>query len=1790
MKQFSPFFYKVTNLLKRNFLVLILISAFVQISFGQTATVSYSGLGTVTCPANPVATISTPPAGITFSQLSRGSGVTCSSVAGAITGTAFNGSLPTNITASKWYTFSITSDATSSFTLNNLNIVSRVSTASGSNSVSVQYKIGAGVLTNIGSFTPTGSAATYTITPSSPISVGASQVLNIFIIPNNLSASGTTCRVENNTSAEITRSGIATTDFANIQFPTTTQNILEGSTLTVFAKAYEPGVTDVGSPGAGLSSWIGYSSTNNNPSSAGWTWVPATFNADLGNDDEFKANLGSGLTPGTYYYASRFQISGGPFTYGGTAGNWNNDSVQLNVNSNLVDFCNIQSPASGTITAGGVFDVFAKVYEAGVTDPAGANANVSAWIGKSSTNTNPNTGSWTWTPATYNVQIGNDDEYQANIGTGTTAGTYYYASRFQLAGSTEFRYGGTGGLWNNDSGVLTVNGAPPVVSPFTLNGTFGVAFAGSLTATNGPISFAIISGGLPTGLNLNLSTGAITGTPAAAGSFTASVTASNGGGTSPAVTINFTIAKANQTITFAAIASQVYGTAPITLTATSTSGLSISYASDNALSGSTSGNILTIVGTGTANITASQAGDSNYNPATNVVRVLTVTPKPITISGLTADNKTQDGTTAATLSGTAILVGVLSGDVANVNLVSAPVANFASANVGTGIAVTVTGYSLSGSASANYSLSQPTGLTANINALTVPVATAATNIASTSFDANWNGTIDAFNGYVLDVSTSPTFGTSTPSNLTEGFIAGTTAPSGWTFTSIGGTYTSAGNFGVSSPSLQLDFTNDRVLSPVLAGNATQLSFWMKGNSTNATSGMLVEGFNGSTWVTIQNLIGFSLVGTTYTYNSATSPALPTNITQFRFTYTKTLGNIGFDDVNINYDLLTPSFIAGYNAFAIPLQATQTAVVSPVAANTTHYYRVRAVNGAAQSANSNVITVFPVSVGGTVSADQSICSGTTPVSLTLAGSFGTIIKWQSSSDVAFTTPIDIANTTTTLISMMMGSLTATTYYRAVVQSGANPISFSSVVTITVNPNVTPTFTAVAPICSGASLSALPTTSNNAITGTWAPALDNTTTTTYTFTPTSGLCATSTTLTITVNPNVTPTFSAVASICAGDSLSALPTTSNNAITGTWAPALDNTTTTTYTFTPTSGQCATSTTLTITVNPNVTPTFSSVVTNYCANEIIPQLPLISDNGIVGSWSPAIDNSISTLYTFTPSLGQCAITSAIFISVGTTFTWSGSPASWAPLSGGPSLNDHAVILSNYVASIQGDLAGCSLTVDNNAIVTMSAQNNLTLRGKLNIISGNVIIENNANLVQYNDIANTGNITVKRNSSNLFRLDYSLWSSPVVGAQTLLNFSPLTTQASAGPPAVASRFYVYNALTNTYNNSFNPASTSFASGKGYLIRMPNNWSATVASPYLGSFTGVPTNGNQNFTLANGGVGLRFNAIGNPYPSDISMSDFVAANTNNITGTLYFWRKTNSTASSPGYCTWAGGTFTSNLEPQVFNPNGIISVGQGFLVEAKNSATSVDFNNSMRVANNVNHFFRNSNTTEYNRIWLNVSGNDTALTSAKSQMAVGYNSNSTSDIESTDGKYFNNGDVALSSLIGNDKYAIQGRALPFNDNDVVPLSLKAANAGNYNIAIDHVDGLFTGNSEIYLRDNLTGTTNNLTTGAYNFATLAGDFDNRFELVYRSGFLATNQVSFNENAVIIYKNDAGININSAAAPIGNVKIFDIQGRLLVEKIKVNATQITIDSSAFANQVLIVEITSTSNIKVSKKVVN
>ena len=170
--------------------------------------------------------------------------------------------------------------------------------------------------------------------------------------------------------------------------------------------------------------------------------------------------------------------------------------------ADLPDYANLQFPYTAIINQGGSVTVYGQVYEGGLTDVVpniiGQAPGILAWVGYSTTDTNPNT--WTnWTAATWNSgMIGNNDEYQANLGADLLPGTYYYATRYQLNGGA-FVYGATNfGFWNGTdkiNGVLTVNPPLPPVNDdcaaaialtpggiFTDNPLTGTMLAASLTA------------------------------------------------------------------------------------------------------------------------------------------------------------------------------------------------------------------------------------------------------------------------------------------------------------------------------------------------------------------------------------------------------------------------------------------------------------------------------------------------------------------------------------------------------------------------------------------------------------------------------------------------------------------------------------------------------------------------------------------------------------------------------------------------------------------------------------------------------------------------------------------------------------------------------------------------------------------------------------------------------------------------------------------------------------------------------------------------------------------------------------------------------------------------------------------------------------------------------------------------------------------------------------------------------------------------------------------------------------
>jgi len=239
--------------------------------------------------------------------------------------------------------------------------------------------------------------------------------------------------------------------------------------------------------------------------------------------------------------------------------------------------------------------------------------------------------------------------------------------------------------------------------------------------------------------------------------------------------------------------------------------------------------------------------------------------------------------------------------------------------------------------------------------------------------------------------------------------------------------------------------------------------------------------------------------------------------------------------------------------------------------------------------------------------------------------------------------------TDLLSVNPTETTTYQFFSIIDENGCSPTSFTQQITVNVDPIENPIFTQVSPICSGGMIT-LPTTSINGITGTWSPSINNTTTTTYTFTPNpvAHPCAATAMMTVVVNPNQIPIFTQIPPVCFGGMIT-LPTISINGISGTWSPAFNNTITTTYTFTPNpvAHPCAAIAMMTIIIIPQETPAFTQI-SPICAGGSF-TLPIISNNGISGTWSPVINNTVTTTYTFTPNpvVYPCATTAMMTIVV---------------------------------------------------------------------------------------------------------------------------------------------------------------------------------------------------------------------------------------------------------------------------------------------------------------------------------------------------------------------------------------------------------------------------------------------------------------------------------------------------------------------------------------------------------------
>jgi hypothetical protein len=331
------------------------------------------------------------------------------------------------------------------------------------------------------------------------------------------------------------------------------------------------------------------------------------------------------------------------------------------------------------------------------------------------------------------------------------------------------------------------------------------------------------------------------------------------------------------------------------------------------------------------------------------------------------------------------------------------------------------------------------------------------------------------------------------------------------------------------------------------------------------------------------------------------------------------------------------------------------------------YRAVVQNGTCTEANSTpaTITITPVSVGGAVTTDATVCSGSNSGTLTLAGHTGSIVRWESSID-NFVTSTVISNTTTT---QNYSNLTQTTKYRAVVQNGTCAIANSSPATITVNNGtVAGSVTADATVCTGSNSGILTLAGHTGSILRWESSIDNfvtivtianttttqnysnlTQTTKYRAVVQNGICtsANSSAATITVNNGtVAGAVTADATVCTGSNSGTLTLAGHTGSILRWESSIDNfvtivtiantttaqnyanlTQTTKYRAVVQNGVCteANSSPATITVNNATVAGSVTADATVCTGSNSGTLTLSGHTGSIVRWESSIDNFVT-------------------------------------------------------------------------------------------------------------------------------------------------------------------------------------------------------------------------------------------------------------------------------------------------------------------------------------------------------------------------------------------------------------------------------------------------------------------------------------------------------------------------------------------------------------------------------------
>ncbi|WP_147677453.1 T9SS type A sorting domain-containing protein [Algibacter pacificus] len=551
-------------------------------------------------------------------------------------------------------------------------------------------------------------------------------------------------------------------------------------------------------------------------------------------------------------------------------------------------------------------------------------------------------------------------------------------------------------------------------------------------------------------------------------------------------------------------------------------------------------------------------------------------------------------------------------------------------------------------------------------------------------------------------------------------------------------------------------------------------------------------------------------------------------------------------------------------------------------------------------------------------------------------------------------------------------------------------------------------------------------------------------------------------------------------------------------------------------------------------------------------------------------------------------------------------------------------------------------ITIATEATVTIES-NYLEIAGEL-LLNGLIDLNNEAQLIQLDGS------TLNSNSMGSIEIDqqgtantysYNYWGSPV-GTSNITN----TNAYSYTLEDVLYQGDTKAHWTSGLNGSTTPLTIStewinkYANGNGNYASWQHVGSTGLIEPgegfsMKGPSTSLDVNTLQNYTFKgkpnNGDINLNISAynyylVANPYPSAIDGYQFIQDNVGNLaTGTLYFWQQFKGTShvlaeyeGDYAILTLSGGTMaqtnTDEGTPAVIEynkkePAKYIPVGQGFFVQSMNDTDGIiKFKNSQRAfvkqsdldnGNPASVFLKTSNSkkTTINEKYLDLRPKirlnfEVSRIGFNRELLLTVDEHSTDGIDwGYDGKSFGIGKYDLFWNLNDDDYVIQ--AIPdINDNREIPLGLEMGTAGLAIIKIGALENIDS-TKKIYLKDALSGETQQINDDPFEIELPAGTYLDRFSIVFSpSETLHTDQNILEEDLQVFVNNKVSeIEIrNNNHTPLKEINLYNNLGQLVnTWRTNLDGNFITLPVNNQVTGVYILKINTSSNTLTKKLII-